>query len=530
MMHPDDERVTAPILVVDDRREDLLVLEEVLRGPGYEILTASSGTEALRRVLERDFAVIVLDVMMPEMDGLELATLIKHRERSRHTPMIFLTAAGSDIRGSYRAYSVGAVDYLSKPLDRDLIRAKVAIFADLFRKDLRIKKQAEALREADRRETELALAELELKNRQRYQNLAEAIPQIVWTAKADGAVDYCNKRWSEYTGLGLDRTRGDGWLSALHPDDARSCFKAWRTAVQSGENYRTHCRLRRGSDAAYRWHQIHAVPERDADGAIVGFLGTYSDFEDLKRALDVRDEFLSVASHELRTPMTALQLNLQSLRRMLDGSNSGKRFADDGVLEAAVSTKVGKAVLHVQRLARLVDDLLDVSRITTGRLELERGPCDLGEVAEEVVERLADQAGRAGCTLSVDTTARAIGNWDHLRLEQVVTNLVSNALRYAPGAPVEIAIEQSDGNARLTVRDHGPGLKAEDLARIFERFERATALRNHGGLGIGLYIAREIVRTHGGTIVALSNPGEGAAFVVELPLQVRVRAPIEAAQ
>ena len=166
-MPVEDSRVIAPILVVDDRREDLLVLEEVLRGPGYEVLTASSGTEALRRVLERDFAVIVLDVMMPEMDGFELATLIKRRERSRHTPMIFLTAAGSDIRGSYRAYSVGAVDYLAKPLDRDLIRAKVAIFADLFRKDLHIQKQAEALREADRRETELALAELEVKNRHR---------------------------------------------------------------------------------------------------------------------------------------------------------------------------------------------------------------------------------------------------------------------------------------------------------------------------------------------------------------------------
>jgi CheY-like chemotaxis protein len=181
------------ILVVDDLPENLLALEAILAQEDYRLVRATSGPEALRAILEQDFAVILIDVVMPGMDGFDVVDLVKRRERSRHTPIIFLTAAGTKLDFIYRGYSVGAVDYLLKPIDPDVLRAKVAIFAELFRKDRRIREQGEALR----------------------RNLAEAIPQIVWTAGGDGTITYFNRRWCEYTG----HAAGADWKAAIAPDD-----------------------------------------------------------------------------------------------------------------------------------------------------------------------------------------------------------------------------------------------------------------------------------------------------------------------
>src|SRR5687768_18223714 len=175
------EEDAVDILIVDDQVEDLTAMREVLSAPDVNVITAMSGTDALKHLLRQDFAVIVLDVIMPEMDGFELATLIKSRERSQYTPMVFLTADATDAKRLYRAYSVGAIDYLEKPVDPEIMRAKVAVFVDLFRKDRRILDQAKTLRESERRERDLQIAELKLAAERRYNNLAEAVPQIVWT-------------------------------------------------------------------------------------------------------------------------------------------------------------------------------------------------------------------------------------------------------------------------------------------------------------------------------------------------------------
>jgi len=162
--------------------------------------------------------------------------------------------------------------------------------------------------------------------------------------------------------------------------------------------------------------------------------------------------------------------------------------------------------------------LLDVSRITAGRLDLQLERCDLVDIAREVAERMADQASRAGCPVKLQAEGRLPGTWDRMRIEQVITNLLSNAFRYAPGESVELFVDEVDGRARVRVRDGGPGIPEADRERIFERFERASRSRRHGGLGMGLYITREIARTHGGTIRVSSAPGSGAEFIVELPL------------
>jgi signal transduction histidine kinase len=219
-----------------------------------------------------------------------------------------------------------------------------------------------------------------------------------------------------------------------------------------------------------------------------------------------RDEFLSIASHELRTPLSALMLQLGGLERTLH--NPG---------DERTAKKTSAALRHTYRLAKLVDSLLDVSRLAQGRLTLNVEDCDLGDLVHEVAERLAEEARHAGCAFTLEALPGVRGPWDRLRVEQVVTNLLGNALKYGAGHPIEIAVAAHDGVATMTVRDHGIGIAADDLRRIFGRFERAAPARHYGGLGLGLYIAREIVTAHGGTIRASSSPGDGAVFTVELP-------------
>src|SRR5688572_27527979 len=210
-----DELSPAPILLVDDRHEDLAALSAVLASPQILIKTATTAASALRSLLEEDFAVILLDVRMPDIDGFDLAAIIKQRVRSRETPILFLTAASMDVSFIYHAYSVGAVDFLPKPIDAEVLRAKVAVFVDLFRKDQRIRQQEAALREAELRERDRQLHELRRLSEQRYQNLAEAIPQIVWTADREGIVNYYNQRWQDFTGLSSSPPQP--WTIAVHP-------------------------------------------------------------------------------------------------------------------------------------------------------------------------------------------------------------------------------------------------------------------------------------------------------------------------
>jgi PAS domain S-box-containing protein len=499
---PADESVD--ILLVDDRKEDLLALSGVLERPDYQISTASSGADALKAILQREFAVVLLDVMMPTMDGFELATLIKQRERSRHTPLIFLTAAGSDIQRIYQGYSVGAVDYLPKPVEPDVVRSKVAIFADLFRKNRQIARQALALREAERRERELQIAELRLMAERRYVNLAEAIPQIVWTADAGGEIRYANRRWVEYTGIETQRIRSGGWTKAIHPEDLENTVEAWEVAVRNGDVYEVECRLRRASDGEFRWHVFRAVPEHADDGSIIGWLGTATDFQELKLAIRARDEFLSIASHELRTPLTALKLRVQGL---LQGKS----------LDDKLRKRLESASRQTERLERLIDNLLDVSRITTGHLELEPEEIDLVEVVGDVVERHRDEATQNGSRIEIESIAQASGLWDRMRVEQVVTNLISNAVKYGDGKPISVTIRADNEFAEVSVKDNGIGIAAADLERIFAQFERAATRRTYGGLGMGLYIARQIVTAHGGSVRVESELGQGSTFSVSLP-------------
>lgn len=297
------------ILIVDDRPENILALTSILSGPEYEIVTAQSGSDALRCLLRQDFALLLLDVMMPGMDGFELASLIKENERHRSTPIIFLTAMATDVSFIYKGYSSGAVDYLTKPLEPNIVKAKVSVFVELYR-------QRERIKFHERREREYQLAEQQRRSEKRYRSLAEAIPAIVWTASPGGEPQYFNRRWQEYTGL----SGGSGELSweqvckVFFPDEVEGFLQRWRQHVTQGLGFQQECRLRNGKDGSYRWHLCRAVPELGDDGKMVGWLGTFTDIDDQKKTEEAQ-RFLANASSILASSLD-YQTTLSSMARL----------------------------------------------------------------------------------------------------------------------------------------------------------------------------------------------------------------------
>ena len=374
-------------LIVDDRPENLLALESLLRRDALEIHQARSGYEALELLLIHDFALAILDVQMPEMSGFELAELMRGTDKTKSIPIIFVTAGTANSKNVFRGYESGAVDFIYKPLDPHIVRSKVNIFfeLDLQRKLLRAQLQ----------ETQNAL------------RLAE-------------------------------------------------------------------------------------------------------------KAVQTRDEFLSIASHELRTPITSLSLSLQLLARVID------KEGFQNVSEDRFKKSFGVAIKQLGSLDHLIGSLLDVTRITNGKLALEPELLDLSEVVHESADQLTDQIKESGCKLKLNVETGMMGKWDRSRIGQVVINLLTNALKFGKGAPIEIEVGRKSGQIFLTVRDHGLGISESDQAKIFNRFERAVNAKAIGGLGLGLHIVKEIVVAHGGTVEVRSQLGEGAQFTITLPAVANV--------
>jgi PAS domain S-box-containing protein len=279
---PETER--AKLLLVDDRPENLLALEAILEPLETDLVRASSGEEALRRLLHEEFAAILLDVQMPGMDGFQTAELIKRRERTSHVPILFLTAISKDAEHIFRGYSAGAVDYLLKPFDPLILRAKVAVFIDLWQKTMEIRRRDSLLAEQE-------LAAVERESDVRYRSLADAVPQIVWTTDAEGRTRFYNGRWFEYTGM--SRAEPGSALAHIHPDDVPRSQELWASAKEHETPFEIEYRLLR-ADGVYRWHLGRAVAERDETGTLIGWVGTATDIEDRKLA-EERQAFLAEA-------------------------------------------------------------------------------------------------------------------------------------------------------------------------------------------------------------------------------------------
>ncbi len=358
--------------------------------------------------------------------------------------------------------------------------------------------------------------------------LGDSAPVLLWMCGADARCSFFNARWLEFTGRTLEQELGEGWAEGVHAEDFQRCMSTFLNAFVRREPFRMEYRLRR-ADGHYRWVLDTGSPHYDGDGNFVGYIGSCIDVTTEKDALDyvtrlideleqrieertaairARDEFLMMAAHELRTPLSALLLQLGRLERQVRA---------DVPQNTGIQEKTQKAVKATDRLANLVNGLLDVSRAATGRLEIKPEDCDMAAIAADVVERMSHEAHRAEAPLRLHAHGPVPGRWDRLRLEQVLLNLVSNAIKYGDGKPIDIDVSSTAQTAKLLVRDHGIGISKEDEERIFARFGRAVSMTNYGGLGLGLFITKEIVAAHGGSIQVDSQVGEGAAFLVELP-------------
>ncbi len=389
--------IQAKLLIVDDLPENLLALEALIKREDRMVYKALSADEALSLLLQHEFAMAILDVQMPGMNGFELAELMRGTDKTRNIPIIFVSAAGRELNYAFKGYESGAVDFLHKPLDIHAVKSKVNVFVDLYRQSKAMKQQVEAL-EQSRREQEALLKQL-----------------------------------------------------------------------QSTQN-------------------------------------------ELEQAVRMRDDFMSIVAHEVRTPLNGLILETQ-LRKMHLARDNAAAFTLD-----KMHAMVDRDERQIKSLIRLIEDMLDVSRIRTGKLSIRPSRFDLVKLVDNLLQNFAPQFDAAESTVTFTAEAPVEGPWDEFRIEQVISNLLTNALRYGGKGPIEVRVYQHEGQARVEVQDRGIGISEENQKRIFQQFERVSAKTVVAGLGLGLFISEQIVAAHGGSIVVESKINEGALFRVCLPL------------
>ncbi|HET9746845.1 MAG TPA: PAS domain S-box protein [Chitinophagaceae bacterium] len=343
-----------------------------------------------------------------------------------------------------------------------------------------------------------------LMSREYFKFLADNIPVIVWTADPDGKLDYVNRRWVEYTGYDVESAKTKQ-NELVHPEDLAGSAAEWHKALTEKRPYEYEFRFKRRSDGTFRWHHAQAIPFKNENGTITAWIGTNIDIDDKKKELDKKDEFISVASHELKTPLTSLKGYIQLMEYQNNIPESSKIF-------------VTKATSSINKLQHLIDQLLDASKIQAGKLKFNKQELDLTNLVEQCIENSQYMYPGFKIKRELENNITVYGN--DQRLEQVLMNLINNAVKYSPNKKEIIVKAVKNGNrAMVSVIDFGIGLSGPDQKSIFQRFYRVNG--HDGtmpGLGMGLYISSEIIREHNGEIKVKSKLNEGSVFSFVLPL------------
>jgi signal transduction histidine kinase/DNA-binding response OmpR family regulator len=553
------------ILIVDDLPEKLLVLRTILEELGENVLEAQSGPEALRRVLEDDFAVILLDVNMPGMDGFETASLIRKRRKSAHTPIIFITSFNDEMHTA-QGYSLGAVDYIYAPVVPEILRTKVKVFVDLYRMTQQARKQADervalareqaaraAAEEATRRsnflseaskvlssslDSEATLRGLlrlvvpDLADMAGVTLLTESGPEwrseLAWFSAANQRVHFgslaASERPADEVRAALERILAGGPAEVLEglavPYPPAACTGAsasgreglLRSAIllplQARGRTLGALILEQGQSGRRFSPAERSLAEELADRAATA-LDNARLYRNVQEADRHKNEFLSMLAHELRNPLAPIRNALQILRMRGDSEPETRALQD--IMER-----------QVQQLVRLVDDLLDLSRITRGKIRLQTEYVDMVGVIAAAVEtsRPLIDARRHDLTVALPPDPLLVRG-DPVRLAQVLSNLLNNAAKYTEvGGRIGLTAQRNDGEVVLRVSDNGVGIPREMLSSIFELFTQVDRSldRAQGGLGIGLTLVHKLVELHNGRVEAFSaGPNQGSEFVVHLP-------------
>ena len=593
----------ANVLIVDDKPENLLALEVILADLGQNLIRATSAREALRVLLLEDVALILLDVQMPGLSGFELAELIRERERTQHTPIIFVTANSSDEEYIFKGYALGAVDYLTKPIQPEILKSKVSFFGRLFLQQQEIKQKSKELEEANAR-LDAMNVELEERVQQRTADLENEVNvrrksearlatehsitrSLAGAASVDSAapdilrafIDNMDAAVAAMWELTADRTALVCTHIQLAPNDTGGAAKfvaesrdnrlalgsglpgqvwekqgpVWIENTLNGNRYpRSVVAASAGLHSAIGFpimmgSDLHGVVEfftRDpftpgrelmnmfeAIGSEIGqFIQRKHVEEERVRLLQrekalreqaetanrLKDEFLATVSHELRTPLNSiLGWSKLILQDMVDADS----------VHSALETIHRNATLQAQ----LIEDLLDASRLITGKLLLNLSPTQITPVIEAAIEVVRPRAEAKNITIGFSHDAGVTNvTCDPSRLQQMVLNLLTNAVKFTPeGGRIDIRFEHKGDTARIIVSDTGVGISPDFLPYVFDRFRQqdSSSTRRHDGLGLGLAIVSHLAELHGGGVSAQSaGEGQGSTFAISLPLTMSVEA------
>jgi PAS domain S-box-containing protein len=551
------------ILLVDDRPENLLALEALLEPLNANLVRANSGDEALKRILAQEFAVILLDVQMPGLNGFETAKLIKSREKSRFIPIIFLTAISKDEQFVFEGYSVGAVDYMFKPFPPDVLRSKVSVFMDLYYKQQQIKEQEQRLRESERRELELRHIAKLGETEARMAEVVDSAMDAIITFDEQRTITLFNAAAERLFGCtagdAIDKDIAD-FISPAFTDEylATVCEAApaqtphgaaGNGAEPRAAQVESFTGIRVGGDeipleasiscldlpAGKTWTLIaRDVTERKAAeealrSQAVSLANSAAELTalneelhrrqaELERAMSARNRFYASMSHELRTPINAIiGYNTLLLDHIFGPLNEKQQRGVE---------RTHKAAKH---LLELVNDILDLSKIEAGKMEVDLQQVEFPHLVEDLfvtVQPLADEKG-SKLSMIMEGGPRTIIS-DPRRLRQILLNLLSNAIKFGDGKPIDVVCRPAEeGRFEIEVIDRGQGIQPEDVARIFDEFiqlarpKRPQQGAQQEGTGLGLPISRGLAKLLGGSLQVESTPGQGSTFRLTVPMNTK---------